>query len=393
MRFIPKFIWKDKPDLTTPVHASDIIRWEKGIDAANRPAFASPAQEAYWLDALAGSNQYGLKAKIFSLGDSFTSPAYEPFGWTTQAASRLGQENVIDDYSWCGTRSPKLSAEVTGDQHSYADNEGFNPHLVQLNYVDGTDNDGQIKLEVWTQELTIYYWRLNDYPNPGDIYYSVPEYSKDGGARQVLPNPENVSGNLWKSHIEDWSGGVLRLFPQDLGLKHALISEITPGRGSFRYRGIQWLNLAWPGVTSTWVNNLMDHYSLQDEIHGFAADLLHIGTGGNELEQGVPIETMKQNIRDIYAKYKTKTGNPNVALLTTTMPYCDVNYPDLAQWDQYFDAVVDVTAELGGMCIDMRKLFPKQSDGPGLRAPGDYHYSVSGHTLKAAIVAWALRLK
>jgi len=132
----------------------------------------------------------------------------------------------------------------------------------------------------------------------------VPQYSKDDGPRANLPDLSDVAGDspmLRSAKFSDWDGG----------------------------------------------------------------DMLHLGIGGNNLLAEVPVATMQQNVRDIWTKYKTVTGKTDAVLVTTTMPYCDVAYPDIAQWDEYFDGIVEVTEELGDMCVDLRELFPEPVGRPG----------------------------
>lgn len=377
------------------------------LAAQAKPKFASAVQRGTWATRLAHSTHYGQKAKILSLGDSFTSTGYGLYAnWTNAAAKRLARNaHIMEDAFSSYSYSPYLSTNRSGATDDWTDPgdlaAGFNPHLVQLDQ--GADDaiDGKVSCEIWTPRFEVYWWLLEGNPNPGDIYYGNPQYSLNTGARQNFQNITDVlPGKLRKAVVENWGGGTLNLFPPQNAASgaHALISRIMVDEGwASVERGVEWLNLAWPGVTSGWVKQTLGHYSWTWELQFLPFNMLHLGIGGNDMTADVPIATMKQNYRDIVNTYKGFSAeHAKISLVTTTMPYCDLTFPDAqwkSKWDQYFDAVVEVTEELGGMCIDMRTLFPKQSDAPDLHiSTQDHHFSETGHALVGSLVGSALSL-
>lgn len=362
------------------------------------PSFADPKQAAACLTAL--GDALWSSVPILSLGDSFTS-SDSIWSWPNQVAQLLSMHNSPWDHPWKTFYSPAANMTPAGDYHAYsADlNTGQFPHNIELsNSNEWGTNAGEgsltrnIELESYGQ-VEVWFWQLTPY------YIGTPTYSIDGGAtRHELADVEAIGQSLHKGFIKNMNGTTeVKLYPPTApgNSGRALFSAVWATNAAAIWGGsIEWTNWAWPGLTSTQVKDHTAHYSLRLNS-ARKPRLLHLGLGGNDMVAGTSLATMKQNYRDIVANVRDNyyfTSDEVLPLITTTMPYCDINYPDLAQWDAVYDAVAEVTAELGGMCIDMRKVFPPQSQSPsGLFTPQpDYHLSFAGHQLHARIVRQAI---
>lgn len=366
-------------------YAGVISGTSEGGSGSKEADFADPLQRARWLSKIHGSDQYGQRARVASFGDSFTSIGGTYWtSWTPAAAARVARSaQVLEGQFYSMGFSPFNSTSHTGDITEWTNAAGFNPHNVQLNK--NNSGDGCITFDCYQQYLDVHWWKLT-----GGTTYAEPQYSINGGARQnftdIVANYSDYGIGLITA-----PAGTVRLYPPATDGQSSLISGLFQGSGwASNERGIEWSNWAWPGVTSGWVKDVNNHYSMDWFLKYMPADLVHLGIGGNDMVANVPIATMKQNYRDILANYRTKY-NANAGLFTTTMPYCDLTYPGSewrSKWDQYFDAVVEVTKELGGLCVDMRTLFPKQSEDVSLYiSAADHHPSVRGYSLSAKIIA------
>lgn len=364
---------KDDTEALTAIAAvAATLATQKAEDAATGGSYSAARRR--WARTLAERGT--RKIRILHIGDSFTAPIGASW-WKESWPSLVAKSIMNDSWSYHLPANADSGVSRSGAVTIY---DGVDPGAVEIaasSAVTFQSLDAGLSFDLLWMELDM-----------GGPYYQRPRYQwGSGGTPAEVPAGVAVGTDGWRKYtFESIPGGDLIITPAATAPQRGALLGGVLHRGWGV--GIETINLGRSGWQSNqWQALLTDPssaYWLRERLLAYPADLLHIGLGGNDWVQEIPIETVLQNYRDMIEFYRD-TYNPDVSVLLTTMPKPDTEYPDLtdAEWNARFDPYRDLAEEVGTMLSDWRGPFGAVSECPPLYVPGDYHMADPGQRLAA----------